>query len=62
MADGTIDLKIPYQGKVAAVVIAVAHEEYRAAGGSYFSEIGGQTYPVLDLKHIFPDEPDFISL
>lgn len=60
--DGFIDMKIPYEGKIAAVVIAVAHKEYITAGGSYFSKIGSQNYPVLDLKNIFPEETDFITL
>lgn len=61
-SDGVIDLNIPYEGEVAAAVIAVGHEQYKAAGSTYFSGMGDCSHPVLDLKNIFPKEPDFITL
>lgn len=59
---GPLDLTVPYKGEVAAVVVAVGHKEYQSLGARYFSELGEQTHPVLDLMNIFPDEQDFISL
>lgn len=44
------------------VVLAVAHDEYRAAGASYFKEICCEGGLFFDMKYVFPSEKSDLRL
>jgi UDP-N-acetyl-D-galactosamine dehydrogenase len=55
-------LKEPEIGAYDAVLVAVAHDEYRQWGEDRIRALGGDGAVVFDLKSVFPRSADMIRL
>ncbi|NQY63327.1 MAG: Vi polysaccharide biosynthesis UDP-N-acetylglucosamine C-6 dehydrogenase TviB [Alteromonadaceae bacterium] len=48
--------KVPEQGKYDAIILAVAHDEFKALGAKNIRKLGKENHVLYDLKYLLPKE------
>ena len=49
-------LKVPEQGKYDAIILAVAHDEFKALGAKNIRRLGKENHVLYDLKYLLPKD------